>query len=58
MRDAVLSKVVALQRLSLAELRQQYQQCFPDEQIVPSNKPRVVKQLSRPKRKARRTARR
>jgi hypothetical protein len=46
MRDAVLSKVLALQSLSLAELRQQYLQCFPDEKVVPSNKAYLQRRLA------------
>ncbi len=38
MRDGVLSKVIALQHLSVTELRQQHSQLFPDEQVVSANK--------------------
>jgi len=46
MRDAVLSKVLALQHLSLAELRQQHSQFFPDEQAAPSNKAYLQRRLA------------
>ena len=46
MRDAVLSKVIALQRLSLAELRQQHSQLFPDEKAAPANKAYLQRRLA------------
>ena len=38
MRNGILNEVVALQNLSLAELRKQYSQLFPDEKSAPANK--------------------
>jgi len=46
MRDGVLSKVVALQHLSVAELRQQHSQLFPDERVVPSNKTHLQRRIA------------
>ena len=46
MRDTVLSKVVALQRHSLVELRKQYSQLFPDEKVVPANKIYLQRRLA------------
>ena len=46
MRDTVLSKVLALQRLSLAELRKQYVQLFPDEKVVPANKSYLQRRMA------------
>jgi len=46
MRDAVLSKVLALQHLSIAELRQQHSQCFPDEKSAPPNKAYLQRRLA------------
>lgn len=46
MRDTVLSRVLALQRLSLTELRRQYAQLFPDEKSVPANKPYLQRRIA------------
>jgi len=46
MRDAVLSKVVALQRFSLAELRQQHNQLFPNEKSAPANKSYLKRRIA------------
>ena len=46
MREAVLSKVLALQNLSLAELRQQHSQLFPDEKAAPANKAYLQRRLA------------
>ena len=46
MRDTVLSKVVALQRKSLVELRKQYTQLFPDEKVVPANRLHLQRRLA------------
>lgn len=38
-RDAVVSEVLALQRLSLADLRRKYTQLFPDDRKAVSGNP-------------------
>ncbi len=46
MRDAALNKVLTLQSLSLAELRQQYSQLFPDEKLISSNKAYLQRRIA------------